>query len=87
MTYLTMSNLSPYWNSTMLRPQPGDKILIEDAIGIYWGIYKARKGGVVWIMGDDDDVVEWDDIYRWILFPKDEEDRPKRKRKKLNSNS
>lgn len=52
------------------KPKSGDKIIFECAIGLYWGIFESTKNkGCVAVEGKQSDKPEWNEIYRWILYP------------------
>ncbi len=58
-------------DSEKQRPEVNSKIIFEDAIGMYWGTFYTEKSGVVYVQGSASDILNWEDIYRWIPYPKD----------------
>lgn len=58
------------WKDTETdKPKEGDKIIFENAVGMYRGIYYNRgTSGVVHICNSKDQIL-WDEIYRWVLYP------------------
>ncbi len=53
------------------RPKPQDKIIFNDAVGLFWGYYETTKGGAVRVEGDSRDIIWWEDIDEWIPYPED----------------
>lgn len=52
-----------------IKPLAGQEIIFIDAVGLFKGKFNAIRSGVVFVDGNNKDVIEWDDIYQWILYP------------------
>ncbi len=53
-------------DSEKTKPNNGDKIIVQCAVGLYWGIY---MNDFVLIENKKTDLVKWDDIDEWIIYP------------------
>lgn len=53
------------------RPKDGDKIICTHIYGIGWGTYHSIQDGQVFNEGKKFDIVDWRDVYEWIIYPTD----------------
>jgi hypothetical protein len=51
------------------RPKDGDKIITTSAVGLFWGIFKSLRSGVVLVEGKSFDEIWWEDVHEWIYYP------------------
>jgi hypothetical protein len=58
-------------NPERQRPKDGQKIIFENAIGLFWGIFCTTGSGIVYVANKLHDSVDWEDIYCWIPYPKE----------------
>lgn len=59
-------------DANIKRPEYGDKVITEGIKGFFWGIFSTVDGGGVKVEGSNHNWVYWEDINKWILYPKDE---------------
>ena len=52
------------------RPEHGQRIIFEDLIGLFWGVFITLHNGVVYVEGDSKKgEADWEDVLHWIPFP------------------
>lgn len=51
------------------RPKDNQRIIVENALGLYWAIFTTEKDGMIYIEGKRTDWERWDNVTCWIPYP------------------
>lgn len=68
----TLVYLTKWIDAEIERPTTGQEIIFINAIGMCKGTFHTIGDGVVYVDNKQTDIINFDSIYQWIPYPKED---------------